>query len=350
MLVRMRSGYTLIPSTSQVKRSSMVSTARNESGSTTRSADEWEMSRSCQSDDVLEADARIGTDDACKARDPLGGDGVALVRHRRRALLAATERLLDLAHLRARQVADLGREAVERRGVQRERSEDVGVTIALEDLRGAGRGLEPQPLAGDALDLRVEGGVLADRARQLPDTHAVERTLETSPVTLECERPAGQLEPERRRLRMDAVRPPHAEREPMLLGASHDSSECSFELGEHQCARLADGQRQSGVEDVRGGEPVVEPAALVTEPGGDQVDERGHVVTGLTLAGAHLGGARDTSRGTHRGGGLRGHDSKGRPAIERSQLHVEPALELRLLRPDPGHLGSAVAGDHRRRL
>ena len=50
----------------------------------------------------------------------------------------------------------------------------------------------------------------------------------------------------------------------------------------------------------------MEPAALVTEPRGDQVDERGHVVTGLTLAGPHLGGARDTSRRTHRGGGSAG--------------------------------------------
>ena len=68
--------------------------------------------------DVLEPDERVGPHDARDPADALGRDRVALVRHRRRALLAAAERLLHLAHLGAGEVADLGREAVERRGEQ----------------------------------------------------------------------------------------------------------------------------------------------------------------------------------------------------------------------------------------
>jgi hypothetical protein len=47
--------------------------------------------------DVLEADERSSPDDAREPADALGDDRVPLVRHRRRALLAAAERLLHLA-------------------------------------------------------------------------------------------------------------------------------------------------------------------------------------------------------------------------------------------------------------
>src|SRR5689334_16615769 len=35
------------------------------------------------------------------------------------------------------------------------------------------------------------------------------------------------------------------------------------------------------------------------------------------------------------------------PCLERGELDVQPARELALVRPDPGHLGSGVARDHR---
>ena len=63
--------------------------------------------------DVLEARLRVAAQDAGEAADPLGADRVALVGHRRGALLAGGERLLDLAHLGALQVADLGGEALQ---------------------------------------------------------------------------------------------------------------------------------------------------------------------------------------------------------------------------------------------
>ena len=73
------------------------------------------MSRSCQSGTFSRPTTAARAHDAREARDPLGDLRVALVRHRRRALHARRERLLDLAHLGAGEVADLGREPVERR-------------------------------------------------------------------------------------------------------------------------------------------------------------------------------------------------------------------------------------------
>ena len=62
-------------------------------------------------------------------------DRVALVGHRARALLAGAERLLDLAHLGALEVADLGGEALEPGAGERDRRQHLGVAVARDDLR-----------------------------------------------------------------------------------------------------------------------------------------------------------------------------------------------------------------------
>ena len=53
--------------------------------------------------------------------------------------------------------------------IERERREQLGVTVARDHLRRDRIRLEPEALARDALDLRLDGRVRADRARELPD-------------------------------------------------------------------------------------------------------------------------------------------------------------------------------------
>ena len=95
---------------------------------------------------VLDARLGVAAQHPRQAGDPLGGDRVALVRHRARALLARAEGLLDLAHLRALEVADLGREALEPGAGERDRLEQLGVAVARHDLGGDRLGREPEPL------------------------------------------------------------------------------------------------------------------------------------------------------------------------------------------------------------
>ena len=71
---------------------------------------------------VLEPGLRVAAQHAREAADALGRDRVALVRHRARALLARPERLLDLAHLGALEVADLLREALQPGAGERDRA------------------------------------------------------------------------------------------------------------------------------------------------------------------------------------------------------------------------------------
>ena len=229
--------------------------------------------------DVLQADLRRAAHDAREAADPLGGDRIALVRHRRGALLAGGERLLDLADLGAREVADLEAEGVERRGDDGEHREELRVPVALDDLRGVGCGLEAQTLAREPLELRAGGRVRADGAGELADPHPLERTIEARTPAIELERPAGELQPERRRLGMDAVRAAHDQRPAVLLGPGDDGFEGAVEALDEERSGLAHLKRERGVEHVRGGEAVVEPApSLRVEPFADRIDEGGEVV------------------------------------------------------------------------
>ncbi len=161
---------------------------------------------------VLEADDGGCADDACEPADALGDDRVTLVWHRGRAFLALPERLAHLADLGAGEVADLEREAVERGGDHRECGKELRVAVALDDLRRGRSGAEAEPLAGDPLELRVAGGIGADRSRELADADAFESRGEAPASAVELEGPDSELEPERRRLGVNPVRAPDRER------------------------------------------------------------------------------------------------------------------------------------------
>ena len=229
--------------------------------------------------DVLEADLRRAAHDAREAADPLGGDRIAFVRHRRGALLAGGERLLHLANLGAGEVADLEAEGVERGGDDGQYREELRVPVALDDLRGVGRGIEAQTLAREPLELRARCRIRADGAGELADPHPLERAIEARTPAVELERPAGELQPERRRFGVDAVRAAHDQRPAVFLGPGDDGCGGAVEALDEQRTGLTHLQRQRGVEHVRGGEAVVKPApALRVEPFSDGIDEGGEVV------------------------------------------------------------------------
>ena len=119
--------------------------------------------------DVLQADERVRAQDARKPADALGHFRVPLVRHRGGALHPFAERLLDLAHLGARQVADLRRESLERRGCERQRREQFGVTVAGDHLCRERVRLQSQSFAGETFDVGVDLRVRPDRPGELAD-------------------------------------------------------------------------------------------------------------------------------------------------------------------------------------
>ena len=220
------------------------------------------------------------------------------------------------------------------------------MAVALEDLRRARRGLEPEPLAGDPLDLRVGRGVRADGAGELADPHPFERPGDARAIALEGEGPAGELETEGRRLCVDAVGAADRQRLAMLLGARHDGGEGAVDPREDQRAGIADLERERGVEDVRRRQAVVEPAPLLAEPLGDGVDERGDVVVGPRLDLRDALGRRNDGARANRLDRLARHDAGLGPALQRGQLDLQPARQPRLVRPDRRHGRAGVARNH----
>ena len=126
--------------------------------------------------------------------------------------------------------------------------------VALDDLRRRGLGLEQtQALAGDPLDLGIDRGVIADRARELSDPHAFQRLRDATLRTIEpLETPRlRELEAERRRLRMDAVRAADRQRQPMLVCSRHHRLERPVDPREDQFAGSPQPEGQRGVNDIR---------------------------------------------------------------------------------------------------
>ena len=164
---------------------------------------------------------------------------------------------------------------------------------------------------------------------------------------VELERPAGELEAEGRRLGVHAVRPPDADVVAVPLRPLDDRVLGPLEPRQQELAGRADLKRESSVDDVGRGQSVMNPASVRPDLGRDGVHERGQVVLRLALELGDALGARRLRALSDLRHDVRGNGSELGPGLEGGELDVQPARELALLRPDPGHLGSGVARDHR---
>ena len=206
--------------------------------------------------------------------------------------------------------------------------------------------LEAEPLAGDPLDLGIGCRVRADGAGELADAHPFERSGDAGAVTLEGEGPAGELEAEGRRLRVDAVGAADRQGLAMLLGTRDNGGEATVDPGEDQRSGVADLERERSIEDVRRRQAVVKPAPLLPEPLGDRVDEGGDVVVRPRL---DLGDAlrrRNDRSLANRFDRLARDDAGLRPPLQRSELDLQPARQPRFVRPDRRHGRAGVARNH----
>jgi hypothetical protein len=220
------------------------------------------------------------------------------------------------------------------------------VPVALEDLRRARRGLEAEPLAGNPLDLGLGRGVRADGPRELADAHPLERPSHAGPIPVEGEGPARELQTEGRRLCVDAVRAADRQGLTVLLSACHDGREGPVDPGENQRPGLADLERESGVEHVRRRQAVVKPAPLLPEALGDRVDEGGDVVVRPRFDLRNALRRRNVGPLANRLDRLARHDTGLRPAVQCSELDLQPARQPRLVRPDRRHGRAGVARNH----
>ena len=132
----------------------------------------------------------------------------------------------------------------------------------------------------------------------------------------------------------------------MFLRAGDDDGEGAFDPVENQPPGVLDLQRQRRVDDVGRREPEMHPPSFRAELLRDRVDERGRVVVRDALDLRNSLRRGDLHNGANLGNRIGRDGSDLRPRVECGQFDVQPARELALLRPDPGHGRAGVAGNH----
>ena len=245
---------------------------------------------------VVEGHLRVGLDHAREAADLLDGDGVALVRHRRAALLPLAERLLGLEGVGALEVPDLGGDALAAGGRRGEDAGEVGVVVARDDLRGERVVHEAEVLAHVLLDARVDARVGSHRTRDRAEGHVVAGVAKPVEVALELPGPAAELHAKGHGLGVDAVGPAHAEGVSLLECATlADLAELAAVLDE-DVGGLDELVAEGRVAKVRARHAVVDPAAglglalrhVAVDVGAHVGEEGDDVVVGHGLDGVDL--------------------------------------------------------------
>ena len=193
-----------------------------------RSTDECEMSRSCQS--ATSSSAAWALPRSSRARPATCSDliGLRLCGIELEPFWPRAERLAHLADLGAREVADLGREPLETGAGERDRLQQLGVAVAR---RPPGSRPARARSPSRASTRSSNSGEVAEYVPTAPDNAPTAAWANArssrSALRSRLEREAGQLDPERRRLGVDAVRAPGAQRVRRARGPAAASASTS---------------------------------------------------------------------------------------------------------------------------
>ena len=102
-------------------------------------------------------------------------------------------------------------------------------------------------------------------------------------AALDLERPAGELEPERRRLGVDRVRPAHHHGRGLRASPGDEHGQQTVEVEQQPLAGGAQLEREPRIDDVAAGQTEMEVAPLGADRFGDLADEGDDVVVGRAL-------------------------------------------------------------------
>ena len=219
------------------------------------------------------------------------------------------------------------------------------VAVALQDLRRHRRDTHAEVAAGVFFDARGDGGVCADRAGHLSDGDRLSRLPQPFFLTRDLVDPHRELEPERGRLRVYAVRATDADRVLVAQRLTADDLAQRGELAQQHIGRRHHLQAGRRVPHVGGGEAQVHPARLRPERVRDGTHECGHVVVRLGDVAVDVSDV--DARVLRDQVGVRARDlTRIRPRLHNGDLDLQPPAELGVVRPDRFHLRPAIAWNH----
>ncbi len=219
------------------------------------------------------------------------------------------------------------------------------MAIALDDLGAHRIGVEVELREDLGLDVRAQVAVRPDRPRDLAGGDLVDGLGQAAAAAIDLERPAGELQTERDRLRVDAVGPAHHQRVGLAPRSDDQGRDQAVAVAKEERPRVAELEGERGVDDVAARQAEMEIAALRPDRLRDLADERDDVVVGRLLDlgdPVRIDGCPRLDRGERVGG----DGATGRLGAADRELDAEHRLEPGALRPDRAHLRERVALDH----
>ena len=203
----------------------------------------------------------------------------------------------------------------------------------------------PRRRADFLFEFRREVGEDSDCAGELADAHVFGGGHEARDVALRFGIPVGDFESEGDGLGVDAVSAADHGRVFELPGAALEDFGEALQILRDDLRRLADEQGLRGVDDVVGGEAVVEPAGVRADDFGDGGGEGDDVVADF---GFDLVDAFDAEVGALADGlgGVFGDEAGFGEGFGGGDFDGQPGAEAVFVAPDAGHLGAGVARDH----
>ena len=295
---------------------------------------------------VLQGRHGIAADHTGQTGEAFPGDRVPLVRHGAAALLATGEGFLGFQNLGALQVAELHGPVLEARGHESQPVHELGMDVALDDLRGDGRGLESEALANMGFNRGRQVGVCSYGAAEFADGDDAPEVLEAGQRPRELLVHQGQFQTEGGGFAMNAMAAPDARGSLIFPSPSGDDGQQGFHIPDEQVDTLHHLDREGGIHDVGAGQAEVQPAAgRVVDALGHRRGEGDDIVVEYLFQFALTG---DQSRGVAFPSlttlldlqeVLLRHHALGHQRFTGKLLDVEPQAQLVLLGPDRPHLG-----------
>ena len=206
----------------------------------------------------------------------------------------AREELLGFQHFGALQVADLGRQPLDRGGDDAQRREIHGVAVARDDLGRDRLDREAHRLGDMRFDARIDLGEGADRAGDGAGRDLLAGRDQPRAGAGELGIGDRELEAEGGRLGMDAVGAADGRRHLVLEGAALERGEQRVDVGDQDVGGAHELHVEAGVEHVRRGHALVHEARLRPDDLGEMGEEGDDVVLDLALDRVD---ARDVERG-----------------------------------------------------
>src|SRR6266446_1883351 len=220
---------------------------------------------------------------------------------------------------------------------QCERTNKLGVQVALNDLRGNWRRAQAQLPAVEGLDFRRQMRARADGAGQFADRYGLASDLKAFERAAKFVIHQRQLQAESGRLGMNAMAAANHGRELIFFCLESDDLAQPLDIGEQNVRRLHHLDAKGGVNDVAASEAEMEPAAgrranVLRDIGheGDDVMVEGAFEFLTTLY-------TERRPGLHPSQVIFWHDARGAKGFAGEQFDLQPDLELALFAPDFPH-------------